>query len=774
MKILKINITEFAALRDLSIDLEGGMNIIEGANESGKSSIMAFIKFMLYGFPRKATGDEIGERERGISWSGRRAAGSMTVEVGSGVWRIERDGVIQARGSRESYVENLKIINTETGETLPTGTVPGEHFLKIPASVFSSTCSIEQLKSGNIDSEGVGSNIENLLFSADENVNAQKAVDRLNEARKQLLYKNERGGKIFDLRTEYTTLRNRLSEAITSTKNMLAREALAETYQKTAESKRAELDELENLHDASEILLTVKKFDSIKELREQRDRLSAELENLEKKSFAGSFIPERSLTVKMSNLAHRLSAEESALIRADAELERLENTTPYDEKLAAVADMLNERGMGSDESLLSGYGMLKKRVKSAKSTAKALFILGSVAIVGSAALILFLPIAGIPAAVLGIGGIIGGILAASSSKKRQAEVMKYLAELGIEKDEGEDGIRRYADACFEAQDARAEYLTVIEARRGVCSVCRQKLDITLADCNDAIKSSTPYGEEPTAPLTDSERITHALSEASDRIVRFCNLREKMQRALENKDEKIAELTAYLERHDEALTRKKCEALEGTEPISGEEYKSRRTELMREIKTADDKKNNIEKELTALDATSDKPRRLMLLIEENQKELEECSFKLDAIKLASDALSDASGQLRRRVTPKLCKRAGGLMSDITGGKYTDLVVSQDMEITVTADNATHPIASMSVGTRDAAYIALRLSLIGLLCPDEKPPVMLDEALAHIDDTRAENLLSMLTRHTEDGTQCLLFTCQSREGESLGNKANIIKL
>lgn len=774
MKILKINITEFAALRDLSIDLDGGMNIIEGANESGKSSIMAFIKFMLYGFPRKATGDEIGERERGISWSGRRAAGSMTFEVKSGVWRIERDGVIQARGSRESYVENLKIINTETGETLPTGTVPGEHFLRIPASVFSSTCSIEQLKSGNIDAEGVGSNIENLLFSADENVNAQKAVDRLNEARKQLLYKNEKGGKIFDLRTEYTTLRNRLSEAVTSTKNMLAKEALAENYKKSAESKRAELDELENLHDASELLLTVKKFDSLRELREQRDRLSLELENLEKKSFAGSFIPERSLNVTMSSLAHRLSAEESALIRADTELERLESTIPYNDKLAAVADMLTEQGMGSDESLLSGYGMLKKRVKSAKNTAKTLFILGSIATVGGAALLIFLPIVGIPVAALGLGGIIGGIVTASKIKKRQAEVMNYLAELGIEKDEGEDGIRRYADACFEAQDARAEYLTAIEARRGVCNICRQKLDITLADCNSAIRNATPYGEEPTATLTDSEKIAYALSEASDRIIRFCNLREKMQRSLENTDEKIAELAAYLERHDEALTRKRCEALEDTEPILSEEYKSRRTALMREIKNADDKKNNIENELTALDATSDKPRRLMLLLEENQKELEECSFKLDAIKLAADALSDASGQLRRRVTPKLCKRAGGLMSDITSQKYTDLGVSQDMEVTVTADNATHPIASMSVGTRDAAYISLRLSLIGLLCPDEKPPIMLDEALAHIDDTRAENLLSMLSHYTEDGTQCLLFTCQSREGNSMGESARLIKL
>lgn len=774
MKILKINITEFAALRNLSLELDGGMNIIEGANESGKSSILAFIKFMLYGFPRKSTGDEIGERERGISWSGKRAAGSMTIDTKSGIWRIERDGVIQARGSRESYVENISIINTLTGETLPSTIVPGEHFLRIPASVFSSTCSIEQLKSGNIDSEGVGSNIENLLFSADENVNAQKAADRLNEARKQLLYKNEKGGKIFDLRTEYTTLRNRLSEAITNTRNMLAKEALAENYKKTAESKQAELEELETLHDASEVLLTVKKFDQIKELREQRDKLAAELENLEKNSFANSFIPERALITSIMSLTRRLSADESALSRAESELERLENAIPYDEKLASVADMLNERGMGSDESLLSGYGMLKDRVRSAKNAAKILFILGSIAIVGGGALTLFLPVAGIPTAVLGVAGIIGGIASLSKAKKAQAEVMNYLSELGLDKDEGEEGIRRYANACFEAYEARDEYRTVLKARRGVCVICRQTLDITLSDCNGMIAKSAPYGESTREPLSDSEKISVALAEASDRIDKFCALRGKIKLALESTDEKLAELASYLEKYDEALTRKKCEALEGTDPISSEEYKTRRLELMRDIKNADDKKNNIEKELTALDATSDKPRKLMLLLEENQKELEECNFKLDAIKLASEALANASGQLRRRVTPKLCKKAGGLMSDITGGKYADLSVSQDMEVTVTADNATHPIASMSVGTRDAAYISLRLSLMGLLCPEEIPPIMLDEALAHIDDTRAGSLLSMLSRYAEEGSQCLLFTCQSREGDSMGESARLIKL
>ena len=81
MKILVIEIAEFAGLKNKILELGEGMNIIEGLNESGKSTILAFIKFVLYGFSRRNSGEELGERERYVSWTGRRAAGSLIVSA---------------------------------------------------------------------------------------------------------------------------------------------------------------------------------------------------------------------------------------------------------------------------------------------------------------------------------------------------------------------------------------------------------------------------------------------------------------------------------------------------------------------------------------------------------------------------------------------------------------------------------------------------------------------------------------------------------------------
>ena len=151
---------------------------------------------------------------------------------------------------------------------------------------------------------------------------------------------------------------------------------------------------------------------------------------------------------------------------------------------------------------------------------------------------------------------------------------------------------------------------------------------------------------------------------------------------------------------------------------------------------------------------------------------EAELQLDAIKLAQQALAEASTQLRRWVTPKLKSKAGELLGGLTGGRYSDIGVGQDMSVTINAGGFTRPLAAMSGGTRDAAYISLRIALTALLCPDGAP-LLIDEGLAQLDDLRAANLISMLMSWCgEQGGQCLLFTCHRREAALAGEGATHI--
>ena len=49
MMIKKLNIISFGMINDKQIEFGQGLNVIQGNNETGKSTIGAFIRFIFYG-----------------------------------------------------------------------------------------------------------------------------------------------------------------------------------------------------------------------------------------------------------------------------------------------------------------------------------------------------------------------------------------------------------------------------------------------------------------------------------------------------------------------------------------------------------------------------------------------------------------------------------------------------------------------------------------------------------------------------------------------------
>ena len=75
-----------------------------------------------------------------------------------------------------------------------------------------------------------------------------------------------------------------------------------------------------------------------------------------------------------------------------------------------------------------------------------------------------------------------------------------------------------------------------------------------------------------------------------------------------------------------------------------------------------------------------------------------------------------------------------------------------------ENNLRPSLWRSDGTVDQLYLALRLAVAEALMGNA--PLVLDDALARFDDTRAALALDILKQQAEE-RQVLLFTCQSRE-------------
>ena len=173
MKIERIQITAFGKLDDFELLPKDGINIIEGPNESGKSTIAAFIRFIFYGLSGKAEG-EISPRERFLSWSKTEASGSLTLSSEKGRFRIERAIVKNARG----FSEHLTVVDLQNGAILKNAD-PAVMFLDaMPEEVFCRTAFVAQSDGSGFDNKKITEAIENILSSADESVNTKKAVKK--------------------------------------------------------------------------------------------------------------------------------------------------------------------------------------------------------------------------------------------------------------------------------------------------------------------------------------------------------------------------------------------------------------------------------------------------------------------------------------------------------------------------------------------------------------------------------------------------------------------
>ena len=115
MIIEKIHIKNFGMLSDMTLDFSDDINVIVGHNEAGKSTLAAFIKYMLYGFPAENNGEGPDERSKRISWDTGTAEGSMTVKVGGKRYLISRVSEKVENGQRVSYREDSSITDLETG-----------------------------------------------------------------------------------------------------------------------------------------------------------------------------------------------------------------------------------------------------------------------------------------------------------------------------------------------------------------------------------------------------------------------------------------------------------------------------------------------------------------------------------------------------------------------------------------------------------------------------------------------------------------------------------
>ncbi|MEG2377161.1 MAG: AAA family ATPase [Clostridia bacterium] len=236
MKIKKM-VATFGNLRDSELKLSDGMNVVYGANESGKSTWGAFIRAMLYGISGRERSRQgfIADKEKFAPWSGEPMYGRMEFTHDGHEFGITRSA------GKSGILQKAEV--TKNSVAYPLASEPGDAFLGIKREVYERTAfiaqtamEIERDKEGELERK-----ITALASTGEEDVSGKLVEERLGKWKRRR--RHNQHGEIPELNELLNTLRRKLdakrADSVQLT-NESARQRELEARRGALEKQRAE------------------------------------------------------------------------------------------------------------------------------------------------------------------------------------------------------------------------------------------------------------------------------------------------------------------------------------------------------------------------------------------------------------------------------------------------------------------------------------------------------------------------------------------------------
>jgi DNA repair exonuclease SbcCD ATPase subunit len=138
------------------------------------------------------------------------------------------------------------------------------------------------------------------------------------------------------------------------------------------------------------------------------------------------------------------------------------------------------------------------------------------------------------------------------------------------------------------------------------------------------------------------------------------------------------------------------------------------------------------------------------------------LEIRALNMALETIEKLSGNINNHLGEGLRRRTSEILSEITGGKYQEVLMDKDFHMSVNSQDRVVPLERLSRGTMEQIYFALRMAAGDMFCEQEPFPVILDDVFGMYDEDRLAAVLRWL--HKEQ-RQTIISTCHKREMELL---------
>lgn len=179
LKINKISVNSYGNLKNKHIDLEN-INIIYGKNESGKSTLLNFVKNVFYGISKNKNGNSISDYDKYYPWDAQGFSGKIKYELDNkDVFEAYRDF---NRKEVQIYNEQMMDISNQFRVDKKVGNQFFQEQLGIDENTFTSTAFImqRQVKIDNNTQGNLIQKVANIADSGEENVSFTKILSDLN------------------------------------------------------------------------------------------------------------------------------------------------------------------------------------------------------------------------------------------------------------------------------------------------------------------------------------------------------------------------------------------------------------------------------------------------------------------------------------------------------------------------------------------------------------------------------------------------------------------
>lgn len=144
--------------------------------------------------------------------------------------------------------------------------------------------------------------------------------------------------------------------------------------------------------------------------------------------------------------------------------------------------------------------------------------------------------------------------------------------------------------------------------------------------------------------------------------------------------------------------------------------------------------------------------------------ESCSKEYLANLLAAKWIGRSLDLASNERFPKMLKAAKEYLALLTGGRYVDLELGKKLTV-IRKDGKKRDVKYLSRGTAEQLYFALKLAFVEQIKDEINLPILIDDSFVNFDDNRIKYIEQLLKKISENN-QVLIFTAQENLVEKLG--------